>query len=72
MLCPHSLHDIDALSCSGGEADQQGKVRPLSCRSDEDIILLTHIQHIVKSDVSSSVTTMEGQDCSNSIGSCAI
>ena len=53
MLCPHSLHDVDALSCSGGEADQLGKVRPLSCRSDEDI-LLTHIQHIVQSGVSSN------------------
>ena len=37
VLCPYSLHDVDGLSCSGGEADQLGKGRPLSCRGDEDI-----------------------------------
>ena len=37
VLRPYFLHDVDGLSCSGGEANQLGKGRPLSCKGDEDI-----------------------------------
>ena len=39
MLRPHSLHDVDTLSCSGGEADQLGKGWLQSCRGDEDFLI---------------------------------